>query len=280
MVSNVKSVLDGYVQSHCSVSCASADPVVQEKKAATCIQHFGTDSYFKNEKAKQQIQATLIQKYGATHPMASAICRQKYEATNMKKYGTKWHIASKTVKEKSAQKNIAKLGVDNPWKCKAVQDKCRQRYRYDGQTFDSAPEIAFYIWLTDHHISFEYQPDVKLVYEHAGKKHFYVPDFKVGDQLIELKGDHFFKDGKMINPFRKSEWTDEQYADSCALYEAKHQCMLQNDVEVMTSDGYQKYLDYVAGKYGQNYLLQFKLNKQLDEQDFKHEQKKQPCCPK
>lgn len=266
MVSNVKSVRDGYVQSHCSITCASQDPDVQKKRAQTAIQHFGTDSYFKNDNAKQQIKEILIQKYGAAHPMASAICQQKYAATNMKKYGTKWHIASKTIKKKSAQKNIAKLGVDNPWKCKAVQDKCRQRYRYDDRTFDSAPEIAFYIWLTDHHISFEYQPNIEFEYKHAGKKHFYVPDFRVGNQLIELKGDHFFKDGKMVNPFRKPEWTDEQYADACALYEAKHQCMLRNNVKILKSADYQKYLDYVAEKHGAHYLWRFKVAKQVGSQ--------------
>ena len=66
-----------------------------------------------------------------------------------------------------------------------------------------------------------------------------MPDFRVGDQYFDLKGDHFFKNGKMINPFRDKSWTDEQYAIECEKYEAKHQCMLKNNVIILTSGIYQ-----------------------------------------
>jgi len=38
-----------------------------------------------------------------------------------------------------------------------------------------------------------------------------MPDFRIGNEYIEIKGDHFFKDGKMILPYRKKEWSDEMY---------------------------------------------------------------------
>ena len=50
---------------------------------------------------------------------------------------------------------------------------------------------------------------------------------------FEIKGDHFFKDknynNKMICPFDHSQ---------DALYEAKHQCMLKNNVIIITSTEY------------------------------------------
>ena len=61
----------------------------------------------------------------------------------------------------------------------------------------------------------------------------YCPDFKVGDMLFEVKGDHFFENkdvhSKMICPFDHSQ---------DGLYEAKHQCMLKNNVIILTSSEY------------------------------------------
>lgn len=43
-----------------------------------------------------------------------------------------------------------------------------------------------------------------------------------------------------------------------ALYEAKHQCMLRNMVEIWKSNDYKKYLMYIKSTYGKDYLRQFK----------------------
>jgi len=82
-----------------------------------------------------------------------------------------------------------KYGVDNPFKCPEIRDKIRRKYVYANIRFDSAPELAFYIWLKDNHIGFEYQPHTSFTYEHNGKQHEYFPDFKVNEQYIEIKGD-------------------------------------------------------------------------------------------
>ena len=69
-------------------------------------------------------------------------------------------------------------------------------------------------------------------------------------KLVEVKGDHFFKeDGTMQNPYDHSQ--DE-------LYEAKHQCMLSNGVDVWRYKQYHKCIDYVKDKYGKDYLKSFK----------------------
>ena len=62
----------------------------------------------------------------------------------------------------------------------------------------------------------------------------------------------------MINPFRMKDWTDEEYFMECAKYEAKHQCMLINNVKILRSAEYSKFLDYVSNKYGKDYLSQFR----------------------
>ena len=89
-----------------------------------------------------------------------------------------------------------------------------------------------------------------IVYEFNGKNHIYEPDFLIKGKLIEIKGDQFFKDdGTMQNPWDHSQ---------DALYEAKHQCMLRNMVEIWKSNDYKKYLMYIKSTYGKDYLRQFK----------------------
>lgn len=51
---------------------------------------------------------------------------------------------------------------------------------------------------------------------------------QIDDILVEVKGDQFFKeDGTMQNPY------DHTQDD---LYEAKHQCMIDNNVYIFTSN--------------------------------------------
>ena len=67
-------------------------------------------------------------------------------------------------------------------------------------------------------------------------------DFKIDNQYVEIKGDQFFKDnGTIQNPYDHS---------LNALYEAKHQCMIQNNVIILKGNDYKKYEDYVQNKYG------------------------------
>ena len=140
-----------------------------------------------------------------------------------------------------------------------LQLKMKKRYFYCDMTFDSLPEIAFYIWLTDMKKKFQYRPNVHFNYECNGHTYTYFPDFLVEDQLVEIKGDHFFnEDGTMKCPFRYPDSTDEQYKLICEKYEAKHQCMLKNNVKILRNADYNKYIKYVEQTYGKDYLSKFK----------------------
>lgn len=90
-------------------------------------------------------------------------------------------------------------------------------------------------------------------------KHVYIPDFKVGEEFIEIKGGQFFdKDGNMKCPYRPKSWTDDRYEFECGKYRSKHRCMLENGVKILKEGDYMKYIRYVEGKYGKKYLSQFK----------------------
>lgn len=105
-------------------------------------------------------------------------------------------------------------------------------------------------------MKFDYQPNVSFVYVASdNKERHYIPDFRVGDQFIELKGDQFFKDKdpskSMVNPYDRTHKTDY-------IYEAKHQCMISNNVKIITKKDMRSVLQYVYQKYGRNYMNTFK----------------------
>ena len=62
------------------------------------------------------------------------------------------------------------------------------------------------------------------------------------DELVartQFLDDGYFKDksvpilARMYCPWRKPEWSDDYYIWRCGLEEAKHQCMLTNEVKIL-----------------------------------------------
>ena len=85
-----------------------------------------------------------------------------------------------------------------------IRISSQQKYLYNNINFDSSWELAYYIWLTDNNIEFEYQPNISFEYMVNGKIHKYFPDFLINDEYIEIKGNQFFdKDNNLINPYTK-----------------------------------------------------------------------------
>ena len=85
----------------------------------------------------------------------------------------------------------------------------------------------------------------KLRYDFEGKIHTYTPDFWLisDDRLIDVKGDHFLEDGKLINPFDRT---------LDGLYAAKQKCMIENNVEIILtgSKEFSEIRRHVISKYG------------------------------
>ena len=124
------------------------------------------------------------------------------------------------------QTNIKKYGVYNYSKTTEFAKNRNKKIKYDNLTFDSSWEVDVYKFCMENNIPCEYQPNIQLEYEYDGKKHIYQPDFLINDKLYEVKGDHFFKDGKMINPYNNNR---------NKISDVKHQCMIKNNVIILTS---------------------------------------------
>ena len=228
---------------------------IKEKIKQTNILKYGTENVFSSERIKDKIKKTNIEKYGFESPMQnSEVCKkskEKYKLVCLKRYKSTSYLASDQFK----QFCIKKFKCENPMQNNKIRKLAQTKYNFYEIHFDSAPELAYYIWLTDNNISFEYQPNISLEYKYEGKKHIYMPDFKVEDQLVELKGSQFLKeDGSWKNPYDSNQ---------DALYEAKHQCLLNNNVKILYEEDYKQYLSYIENKYGKNYLTLFKNKKDV-----------------
>ena len=240
-----------------------------QKKRATKLQHFGDANYNNSQKMVETKRKKNNGKYESEETI------QKRKNTNLKHCGFEFNFQSPENKEKSKQTCnstynvpftaqsqqkkdntektcLKKYGVKHHMQYPEIAKKTRVKYVFNDIGFDSSIEIAYYIWLSDHQIPFEYQPNITFEYQFNNKVHKYLPDFKVNDTIVELKGTHFFNnDGIMQCPFNHT--LDLQY-------EAKHQCMLQNNVKIVLSDSAEmkEVLQYIDAKYGKNYIKQFK----------------------
>lgn len=134
-------------------------------------------------------------------------------------------------------------------------------------SFDSKPELAFYVWLKDNNIRFKYHPDRFFEYNVGRNVSRYYPDFILSCGLvIEIKGIHFFenynKGGRMILPYKyRNRLSRNQVEALNAKYEAKHRCMIHNNVIVLTNDDYKQYVDYVKATYGPGFINSCRMHK-------------------
>lgn len=242
----------------CSKECNNKYVYQQTQKAL--IKKYGVDNIFKSPelmaesyKNKDYSKRTLktrqvkMAKYGD-----SGFCNvEKRKKTNIKKYGVESFTQTADFYEKRKNTMINKYGNDITMFNHELFIKTKQKYTYNNINFDSAWELAYYIWLKDHNIDFEYQPDISFDYEYNNKIHRYYPDFLVEDEIQEIKGTQFFENknpnNKMICPYNR---------DLDDFVEAKHQCMIKNNIKIITDCT--EYLNYIRNTYGNDYLKQFK----------------------
>lgn len=213
-------------------------PLVLEKARVnlkkTILEKYGVESTFSLPEVREKIKKTCLERYGFEIPIQSQIIKDKLKKTCKERYGVENVSQLDEVKEKSKKTCKEKYGVEFVSQLKEVKEKSKEtllkkygvahalssKYFYQNNRFDSSWELAVWIWAKDNGKEIEREP-VSLTYNFNGIDHTYFPDFEINGKLIEIKGDQFFRNGKMINPFDHSQ--DD-------LFEAKHQCGLQNGV--------------------------------------------------
>ena len=221
---------------------------------------YNGECWTNTEAVKNKTAETNYERYGCKAPLQNKDVHKKYEQTCLKVYGFTNAAANETVKEKIKNTFYKNYNGVHPFQDNSIMKKARKKYIYENENFSSSYELALYIWLKDHEIEFEYQPDVCFEYFFEDKKCIYHPDFRINNEFIEIKGLQFFENkdpnGKMFCPWRKKNDTSEIIEKRNAKYEAKHQCMIQNNVRIIIDCN--KYVNYVKEKYGTNFLKQWR----------------------
>lgn len=221
-------ILTNIYATYCSDKCRANGYSYKEKIKNYYINLYGVENPAQAEEIKEKIKATNLERYGVVNVYQSKDIIQKCKDTKLKSYSD----SNYNNRNKASQTCLNRYNVSTYVQSKKFVETRKRKYYLDDMGFDSIPEVAFYVYHRDlgHKIV---QEPIQLEYKYDNKKHIYNPDFEVDGQLYEIKGKHFFENDKMINPFDRSQ--DD-------LYEAKHQCMLKNNV-IIISD-FDDYLEY------------------------------------
>ena len=204
--------------------------IQKERREITKEKKYGD----KNWSNAEQAQSTMTERYGGILK-GSSIIAKKIEETLEKKYGNKYYS-----NREQAVITRAENGKGYVF---------RKYYIYKDIHFDSSWELYYFIYNEDNgnNIS-RCTTHYKYLFENI--THTYTPDFIINGVEVDVKGSHFIQNDKMINPYDRSQ--DD-------LSEAKHQCMIKNNVKLILKDEINKCKDYVDSKYGQNYIDQFEI---------------------
>jgi hypothetical protein len=222
------------------VEYTSQSQEVKQKIKDTCLEKYGVDNYAKTDECQEKIRQTNLVRYGVEASAQDPSVRAKAKQTCLERYGVESTMCLPEVQAKSRQTSLARYGATHYSKTFEFHNRIRKRYIFKDEAFDSLPELAVWVYCVDHNISIKRNP-CRLEYAYNDKVHQYFPDFEIAGKLVEIKGDHFFKkDGTMQNPFDSSQ---------DALYEAKHQCGIQNGVQFWRKADYKKYEKYFTENY-------------------------------
>ena len=241
---------------------------VKNKIKSSILEKYGVDNVFQNEDIKEKIKNTLLEKYGVDNIYKLDEFVERRKQTNFKRYGVENPFQSEDIKQKIKESNLKKYGYEYPMqspefksqlkdyylKKYGVPVKPNYGYLYEDIHFDSSWELAFYIFHKDLGLNIS-RCEKSYEYQLNGETHIYYPDFEMANKVYEIKGDQFFnKAGQMICPFDHNK---------DALFEAKRQCMISNNVIILRQKDVKPYLWYVERTYSKDYMSLYKVEKDL-----------------
>ena len=219
--------------------------VCRAKTEKTNLEKYGCKAPLQNEAIKQKFLETNNERYGGNSPSCDKEVKDKQTSTTIKNWGCKSSAQSPLVKAKMKQTCLERYGVPSTYLLSnCIQKHSRYKYKYDEEVFDSSWELVLYVYAVEHKEPIKRNP-CKINYTYKGEDHLYYPDFEYNGRLIEVKGGQFFKEGKMINPFDSS---------LNGLCEAKHQCMIENNVEIWGQKEIKFFKDWVEKTKGKDFI--------------------------
>ncbi len=255
---------------------------VKDKRINTCIEHYGTQHVLQNQSVREKIKITCLEKYGVDNPAKAAEIKLKSIATCNKKYGVNYtsqtvnfknkvksRYQNKSESEKCITKNKFKstmqqrYGVDYFPQSDNYAKVAHKHYYYDNIYFDSSWELALWIYAKDHNEQIEHEP-TRFSYLVDDTIHYYFPDFKYNNQLIELKGPQFLDENGQLVAIYKND--DQNKLNS------KQECMIKNNIKLWSISEMESILTYINSTYGKNYLKLFKKGNKQEKSEEDNEE--------
>lgn len=251
---NFISLTQGY-HTFCSVKCQTNDSTINEKRTKSKFEHYGKGNYFSKEglesiskcqsKIANERMNNTIDKLKKEYNIPEEIVitnisqiqqiKDKVAQTNIKNCGNKCSLhGTNQINTDKAFENKYCDGITSALQVKEIRQKAKKKFIYNNIEFDSTWEIAYFIWLKDHNIQFEYQP-CSFIYYFNGKPKKYFPDFRLLNEnvLVEIKNPY------LLNNMKNDINSKEHY---------KYKCMLEHNVKIM--DNCDEYINYVNSTYG------------------------------
>ena len=162
--------------------------------------------------------------------------------------------AGKSASQKGAPVKLKKYGsINNKKKTEKIniedlEESSKKKYVYEGMSFDSSWELAFYIMNKDAGHKVVREP-LMIPYESRGTTYYYIPDFSVNGSLYEMKGSQLIKDGVWIPSPESLREADDPEALKEKMRD-KQKCAEANNVEVIDHIKIKPYLLYCTAKFG------------------------------
>lgn len=264
---NYEKVVEKTVATHLEkygVRSAFQSPEAIAKANKTCQERYGVKNVQEAAHSKASIEKskqTCLKNYGVTNVSKVEEVRNKAKKTTKEKYGVEYYSQSPLYRSKVAETSINKYGADYPMKCREILLKANSKYFYDGLYFDSKPELAFYIYHKEYlEDNIERCPiSIQYLNPYDGSMHTYWPDFRVNNQLFEIKGvDQIDPKTKEWIPLHIKEKgkSSEEIESLKSLIKAKYYCALKNNVIIYSDqDNHLKaaYI-WVRENKGENFL--------------------------
>ena len=203
--------------------------LIKDKIKQTCISRYGVPNPRQNTDIVNKCKQTCIERYGVDNPAKVAEIQNKMQQTCLERYGVKNASQLEEIKQKKRDTLYKHFGSEHPLYHNYI-------YTYNNIRFDSSWELAFYLYYFLNNIPIEREP-VYFEYSFNNITHRYYPDFKVNNTYYEIKGCQFLNEkGELYSPYDPN---------LNGLYSAKYECMLKNNVILVTKKDMKLYLDFI-----------------------------------
>jgi len=236
--------------------------IANEKRIQTVLKTYGCENVAQNKEIQEKWINTKLKRTGYKGAFAdlkwinkieeqshSEEANKKRKNTCLNRYGVEHHMKNKNISSHLFDNYKEKTGYDCPMHNPEIIKKNHKKgYVYNNLFFDSSWELAYYIYLIDFNINFEYHPKNYIEYlDNNNKKHVYQPDFIVNNEFQEIKGDQFFNDkNEPWDPYHKNFWWE------------KYNCLVNNNIKILKHSDIKQYINYVKKQYGNKF---FKLHR-------------------